>query len=336
MMIKAPILGINRLRFETDGPGITTLVAFMKCPLKCKYCINKECHDPLPKQDITHLSGTIKYYSPLELYNKVKIDNIYFQATNGGITFGGGEPALYSDFITEFRKICGDNWHLNIETSLNVDPKHIKALSSVINHFIIDIKDLNPLIYKKYTGASIYSVILNLLYLKKIGRAQDTTIRVPYIPGYNNPVDVSKSIDRLISSGFANIYGFDYITQIPSRDAQESRREAMDPEIEGKEICEELSKIRKEIASINGLELHSDICNYIGDCAGTCPKCDWELQKLQKQLDEKCLKGENLNYSLTNKFSRKKITIANLPPLLEGKIVDPLSWEAEVSDLDLI
>ena len=29
----APIFGINRLRLEIDGPGITTLVAFMKCPL---------------------------------------------------------------------------------------------------------------------------------------------------------------------------------------------------------------------------------------------------------------------------------------------------------------
>lgn len=193
----APIFGINRLRLEIDGPGITTLVAFMKCPLKCKYCINEKCHEPLLEPEPNHLSGEIRYLSPIELYEEVKIDNIYFQATNGGITFGGGEPALYSDFITEFRKICGDSWNLNIETSLNVDLKHIKAISPVINHFIIDIKDLNPSIYKEYTGVNIDQLIQNLHYLKDIGKAKDMIIRVPHIPGFNNQENITENIHQL-------------------------------------------------------------------------------------------------------------------------------------------
>ena len=27
--------------------GITTLVDFMRCPLKCRYCLNYKCHAPL-------------------------------------------------------------------------------------------------------------------------------------------------------------------------------------------------------------------------------------------------------------------------------------------------
>lgn len=33
------------MRTGTDGNGITTLVTFYKCPLKCRYCINEKCHD---------------------------------------------------------------------------------------------------------------------------------------------------------------------------------------------------------------------------------------------------------------------------------------------------
>ena len=33
MIVKAPIYSISRLRFGTDGKGITSLVAFMGCPL---------------------------------------------------------------------------------------------------------------------------------------------------------------------------------------------------------------------------------------------------------------------------------------------------------------
>lgn len=41
---KIAIFGISRLRMGTDGKGITTLVAMMGCPLKCRYCLNDRCH----------------------------------------------------------------------------------------------------------------------------------------------------------------------------------------------------------------------------------------------------------------------------------------------------
>ena len=81
----------------TDGNGITTLVTFMSCPLKCKYCLNKKCHEPIYENDGTTLRKGIMFLTPQELYDLVKIDNIYFQATGGGICFGGGEPTLYQD-----------------------------------------------------------------------------------------------------------------------------------------------------------------------------------------------------------------------------------------------
>ena len=65
--------------------------------------------------------------SPKELYNLVEIDNIYFQATGGGICFGGGEPAMNADFIIEFAKLCPKNWKLTIETSLRCSAQTIKA-----------------------------------------------------------------------------------------------------------------------------------------------------------------------------------------------------------------
>ncbi len=43
---------------------------------------------------------------PESLLEAVAADNLYYRATNGGIAFGGGEPALQSRFIEEFRRIC--------------------------------------------------------------------------------------------------------------------------------------------------------------------------------------------------------------------------------------
>ena len=89
----APIYAIDRHRLATDGKGVTTLVAFHKCLLKCKYCINPQTWQ---------IDKISKKMTAKELYDEVKKDNLYFLATGGGITFGGGEPCLHSDFIKQF------------------------------------------------------------------------------------------------------------------------------------------------------------------------------------------------------------------------------------------
>lgn len=110
--INAPVFAISRLRMRTDGKGITTLVAFMGCPLNCKYCLNPQCHEPIYEADGTTPRKNIMLLTPQKLHELVKVDNLYFQTTGGGICFGGGEPTMYADFITEFRKICGRNGRL--------------------------------------------------------------------------------------------------------------------------------------------------------------------------------------------------------------------------------
>ncbi|MBE5927112.1 MAG: hypothetical protein E7270_09145 [Lachnospiraceae bacterium] len=52
------------------------------------------------------MKDTCVNMSPKELYESVKIDELYFWATNGGVMFGGGEPLLYTDFIIDFHKTC--------------------------------------------------------------------------------------------------------------------------------------------------------------------------------------------------------------------------------------
>ena len=50
------------------------------------YCLNPQCHNT-PKVS--------SFYSPQELLDIVNNHSLCFTATDGGITFGGGEPLLY-------------------------------------------------------------------------------------------------------------------------------------------------------------------------------------------------------------------------------------------------
>lgn len=62
----------------------------------------------------------------------------------------------------------------------------------------------------------------------------------------------------------------------------------------GKDKCNLLREIRKRIATQYGLTYQPAECRHEGDCAGTCPKCDTELQDLQRQLKEKGI--ENIEF----------------------------------------
>ena len=62
----------------------------------------------------------------------------------------------------------------------------------------------------------------------------------------------------------------------------------------GKEKCEQLKSIRRQIAEHYGLTYNPTECTHEGDCRGTCPKCDAELDDLQRQLEEKGIRDIDL------------------------------------------
>lgn len=200
-MTFAKIIGISRHRLTTDGDGVTTLVAFSGCPLRCKYCLNKASWE--------FEKGRL--YTPEQLFEEVKIDQLYFLATHGGVTFGGGEPLLQVEFIKEFRKLCGPQWQIVAETSLNVPFENVETLNSILDGYIVDIKDMNPEIYKAYTGKDNALVLSNLEWLLQNGGPDRIMVRVPHIPDFNTDEDVSKSIDRLKAMGVKDIDEFPYI-----------------------------------------------------------------------------------------------------------------------------
>ena len=202
--ITAPFIAINRHRLTTDGEGVTTLVGFHGCPLHCEYCLNPQC---------LQADGVWCRLTPGELYSEVEIDDLYFVATGGGICFGGGEPLLRSDFIKAFAEIMNPEWKLTIETSLNVPLENVKAIASLVQMWYVDIKDMNPDIYKAYGCKENKQVIGNLQWLAANGYADKVIIRLPLIPEYNTDEDRQQSQQQLEKMGFTNFDKFNYIVR---------------------------------------------------------------------------------------------------------------------------
>lgn len=200
-LLQAPIAASGRLRILSDGEGITTLVCFQGCPLRCKMCIN-----PFT---MSSESRNAVYTTPQELYEKVKIDELYFLASGGGITFGGGEPLLQPEFIKEFRSCCGPCWHLCVETSLAVPWENVKTVADAVDVFYFDCKDIDPEIYKKYTGKDNQLALDNIKKLSALIAPERIIVRIPLIPGFNTEEHQKKSVEFFSGLG---LHQFDLFT----------------------------------------------------------------------------------------------------------------------------
>lgn len=201
---KAPVITFSRLRMLIDGKGVTTLICFHGCPLRCHWCLNPFSFAPETKRT---------QMTPQMLYDQVKIDELYFLATGGGVTFGGGEPLLYAPFLQEFRDICGKDWHLCAETSLNVPWENVEMAANCIDMFYIDCKDTNPAIYRRYTGEDNALMLENLQKLLSIAGPERIVLRLPLIPEFNTEADRMASQMLLKNLGVTQFDLFTYRTE---------------------------------------------------------------------------------------------------------------------------
>jgi pyruvate formate lyase activating enzyme len=204
MEYTAPVIAVSRLRMKIDGPGVTTLVCFHGCPLRCHWCLNPFSFAPETKR--TQMTAQ-------QLYEQVRLDELYFLSTGGGVTFGGGEPLLYPAFLQDFRRVCGGQWHLCAETSLSVPWENVEQAAACIDHFYVDCKDTDPAIYRRYTGQDNALMLSNLEKLLAQVGPERITVRVPLIPDFNTEAAQQRSRAMLEKMGIRNFDLFIYRTE---------------------------------------------------------------------------------------------------------------------------
>ena len=205
---------------ETDGQGITTLIAGAGCPLNCRWCINKRLLREATAEAVTAEEETAADQAEsadvTEEAEEAKAENESAGETEeslagGGITFGGGEPLLHASFMRRFRDICPREWHICAETSLAVSASLVREASSAVDMFFFFFTDMNTEIYQRYTGGDGLLMQKNLRLLLQLAGAERITVRVPGIPEYNSDEDQEKSAEKLRAIGITKIERFDYV-----------------------------------------------------------------------------------------------------------------------------
>lgn len=120
-----------------------------------------------------------------KVFQEIQKDIQYYRSSGGGVTIGGGEPLQQPEFVATLLKQCRDEGiHTCIDTSGYADTEALEKVLPHVSLILYDLKHMDPVIHRKFTGRSNEPIIRNLeiITTKEI----PTIIRVPVIPGFND------------------------------------------------------------------------------------------------------------------------------------------------------
>ena len=109
---------------------------------------------------------------------------------------------------------------------------------------------------------------------------------------------------------------------------------------QGKIICKQLKSIRRSIAAENDIALEIPECTFEGECNGTCPRCEYELQYLEQELTKRSVLGKaamvagvTLSLAATaNTLSAQNVTPATVTPDIKEIVMDSCRLSGVVKD----
>ncbi|MBT7618104.1 MAG: radical SAM protein [Calditrichaeota bacterium] len=223
-----------------DGPGIRTTIFFKGCPLDCPWCHNPESKSyesetmfypenciecgncKVGRKCFALARRTVgKHFSPEHLGEVILQDKSYYETSGGGVTFSGGEPLSFIDYLSQVALILKEqDIHIAIQTSghFNYRDFALKVLPYT-DTIYYDFKIMDNATHKLHLGISNSIIIANFIQLQK----QDITLipRIPLIPHYVANQNNLSSIATFFAE--QNVQNCEFIYYNPSAQGKVSR-----------------------------------------------------------------------------------------------------------------
>ncbi len=206
-MVSGCIFDIKRYAIH-DGPGIRTTVFFKGCPLHCWWCHNPESQSvgAVSMVKINKLDGReFKDEVPVghtvtveQLLDEIRKDAVFYEESDGGVTFSGGEPLMQPAFLAASLKMAKTyGFHTCVDTA-GVSREMISdKIITYSDLFLYDIKTADRGIFDRYIGNGFDRVWENLARITTAGK--EVIIRIPVIPGINDSEKSGKEIVQRLS-----------------------------------------------------------------------------------------------------------------------------------------
>lgn len=218
-----------------DGPGIRFIVFTQGCPLKCKYCHNPDTWDiknAKYERDIEFTINEIKKYKP-------------FFRNGGGLTITGGEPFVQLNYIEALLKRAKEEEiHTAVDTSGYIFNDRVKEILKYVDLVLLDIKSINPDVYKDLTGVELENTLKFAEYLDSIEKP--VWIRHVVVPGIT---DKKENLEKL-ADYVSKLKNVEKIELLPFHQLGTHKWEEMNLEYPLKDIKEPTVKEMKDARQI--------------------------------------------------------------------------------------
>ncbi|MEI7661428.1 MAG: glycyl-radical enzyme activating protein [Bacteroidota bacterium] len=138
-------------------------------------------------------------YSAEALAEIILRDKTYYKISGGGVTFSGGEPLIFMEYLTMVsRKLKGENVDIAVQTCGHFNFDQFEAtISPFISTIYFDLKLAGEKLHTRFTGSSNELILQNLARLFS-PKKHRIIIRTPLIPGITNTPDNLLRIRQII------------------------------------------------------------------------------------------------------------------------------------------
>ncbi len=111
-------------------------------------------------------------------------DRVFFEESDGGVTFSGGEPLMQPEFLHALLSACrSQGLHTAVDTCGMAATDRLLQIAPLTDLFLYDLKLIDDSSHLHYTGVSNERILENLQALGKVH--SQIWVRVPLIPGAN-------------------------------------------------------------------------------------------------------------------------------------------------------
>ncbi len=138
------------------------------------------------------------YYPTELLLERLRRDRVFYDVSGGGVTFSGGEPTLYLDYLAPvLRTLKREGIHTAIQTNGFFRWQDFADLVlDFLDLICFDVKLADPQAHEHYTGRSNALILENLRRLLR-RRSAAVLPRVPLVPGVTATAPNLEAISRL-------------------------------------------------------------------------------------------------------------------------------------------
>ena len=122
-------------------------------------------------------------YALDELLAEIEKERDIMKDSGGGVTISGGEPLMTAEIHHLLKSLGQRGFHRCVDTTLYADPDMVKAVAAEADLFLVDLKVMDAVKHKHFTGVSNERILSNLRLLATLN--VPFQIRIPLIEGIN-------------------------------------------------------------------------------------------------------------------------------------------------------